>query len=373
MTSNGMLWRMVWRLIGQIYLSLLLGAISTVLAVVFLERATRGSAAARDIARSLLRFFGDTFLWASGIFFFFMIFMVLLNWRRFRYSQQLSESVTHIAQGHFDDEVPVRQKNEVSLLAENVNLLVERLKLSLDEERRTERSKNELVTNVSHDLRTPLTSIIGYLGLIDQDRYRDEVELRHYVQIAHAKAQRLNVLINDLFEYTRMSSGNMPLRTTVVNMPELMNQLLEHYRLPLEEAGMIGTFLNRSEGVEMRILAEPDKLVRVFENLLSNAMIYGREGRKVDVILSAEGDAVVVEVVNYGEPIPQDDLPYLFDRFYRVDKARTGRDGGSGLGLAIVKGLVEKHGGSIQALSDERSTSFRVRLPMAPFSGWKSE
>jgi len=334
------------------------------LVTVFLEQLTSGYPAPRRLARDILSLFGQSVALGIGSFLFFLLYMVLLNWPRFRYEQQLCDSVAHIAQGHFDDEVPVRQNNEVSLLAENVNLLVERLKRSLDEERRTERSKNELVTNVSHDLRTPLTSIIGYLGLIDQDRYRDEVELRQYVQIAHAKAQRLNGLINDLFEYTRMNSAAAPLRPTNVNLAEMMEQLLEHYRLQLAEAGMVGRIAAKPEFVELRVWADPDKLVRVFENLLSNAMTYGKDGGKIDIVLAVEKDQAIVEVVNYGEPIPLSDLPHLFDRFYRVDKARSGNDGGAGLGLAIAKGFVEKHGGTIRAVSDERSTSFQVRLPL---------
>ncbi|MBW5446751.1 GHKL domain-containing protein [Cohnella sp. CFH 77786] len=333
--------------------------------MVVLERLTRTSGGAlRDFARVVGNTFGFMNVTQAGSFLFFLIYMILLNWRRFRYEQRLIESLAHIAQGNFDHAVPVAQNNEVTLLAQNVNLLVERLQRSLDEERRTERSKNELVTNVSHDLRTPLTSILGYLGLIDQDRYRDEVELRQYVQIAYAKAQRLNVLINDLFEYTRMNSASAPLRATSVNVSELVEQLLDHYRLPLREAGMEGR-LNAGPGFRnLRVWADPVKLVRVFENLLANAMTYGKDGRIVDFIVSSENGTVLVEVVNYGEPIPESDLPRLFERFYRVDKARTSDNGGAGLGLAIAKGLVEKHGGTIRALSDENSTSFQVRLPL---------
>lgn len=355
---------MVRRLIGQIVVSAVLGIFTMVMMTVFLERISVGYPMFRSFAGSVLNMLGNNATIAIGSFLFFLFYMVLLNWRRFRYEQELWDKVAHIAQGNFNEEVPVRQNNEVSLLAENVNLLVERLKRSLDDERRTERSKNELVTNVSHDLRTPLTSIIGYLGLIDQDRYRDEVEMRHYVQIAHAKALRLNVLINDLFEYTRMSSATVPLRATSVNLAEMMNQLLEHYRLPLQQAGMTGRFTGLPGGAELRVWADPDKLVRVFENLLANAMIHGKEGRFVDIVLSIDQGQAMVEVVNYGEPIPLADLPHLFDRFYRVDKARTGNDGGAGLGLAIAKGFVEKHGGTIRAVSDERCTSFQIRLPI---------
>lgn len=355
--------RMVWRLVWQIGISAVLSVITCYLSIIVLERMTRDNFSQRSFLRSLYYTFGETPLIMLGCFILFIIYMVLLNWRRFSYYDKLSRSVEDIAlKGNFDDQVPVKMNNEVSLLAHNVNLLVLELKRSLDEERKAEQTKNELITNVSHDLRTPLTSIIGYLGLIEQDRYRDEVELRHYVQVAYDKSERLNVLIQDLFEYTRMRHDVIPLRRQTFNLVEMMNQLLVHYRLSLETAKMTGKLI--ANVGELQIEGDPDKLVRVFENLLSNAIHYGSAGGRVDIYLNKLNEAAVIEIVNYGEAIPAADLPHLFDRFYRVDKSRTEHKGGSGLGLAIAKGLVDKHGGTITATSDGDSTNFRVRLPL---------
>jgi signal transduction histidine kinase len=354
---------MAWRLVWQIVLSSILSVITFYLAIIVLERMTRNNNSLRSLLNGIYNSLGQTPLMLFGSFGLFIVYMVILNWRRFSYYGQLSRSVEHIAKGNFDDAVPVRQNNEISLLAENMNLLVSELKRSLDEERNAEQTKNELITNVSHDLRTPLTSIIGYLGLIEQDRYRDEVELRHYVQIAYAKAERLNVLIHDLFEYTRMRHDVIPLRKQMFNLVEMMNQLLEHHRLSLENARMSGALITNLN--EFPFLGDPDKLVRVFENLLDNAISYGHSGGKVDIFLSHYHQEAIVEVVNYGEAIPSADLPHLFDRFYRVDKSRTENSGGTGLGLAIAKGLVEKHGGTITVSSDGSSTNFRVRLPLS--------
>ncbi|XID94171.1 sensor histidine kinase [Paenibacillaceae bacterium WGS1546] len=354
--------RMAWRLAWQIMLSAFLAVVSCYLSIIVVERMTQGIYPGRSILINIYYLFGESFVLIFGCFVFFVFYMIALNWRRFRYYEKLSRSVEDIAlKGNFDDPVPVLQNNEATLLAANMNLLVMELKRSLDEERKAEQTKNELITNVSHDLRTPLTSIIGYLGLIEQDRYRDEVELRHYVQVAYAKAERLNVLIQDLFEYTRMRHDVVPLNQKPFNLVEMMNQLLVHYRLSLENAKMTG-HLHTSVS-ELRIEGDPDKLVRVFENLLSNAIHYGAAGRKVDIYLKAEGESAVVEIVNYGDAIPAADIPHLFDRFYRVDKSRTEHQGGSGLGLAIAKGLVEKHGGAIAVSSDGDCTSFRVQLP----------
>lgn len=356
--------RMAWRLVLQILLSALLGIVTFVLTVVVLERMTRDNGSLlRAVGRDVIRVYGELPIGILGSFLFFIFYMVIFNWRRYRYFGELSHTVEHISQGNFEVVIPVKQQNEVRYLAEDINLLVAELKRSLDEERRAEQTKNELVTNVSHDLRTPLTSILGYLGLIEQDRYRDEVELRQYVQIAYAKAERLNLLINDLFEYTRMRHDVIPLKNTNINLVEMMNQLLVHYRLELQEAGMEGSLITREH--ELTVYGDPDKLVRVFENLLVNAITYGRDGRKLDIYLNRQEQSAVIQVVNYGEPIPAADLPHIFDRFYRVDKSRTENSGGTGLGLAIAKGLVEKHGGTLTAASNGASTRFEVRLPLS--------
>jgi len=356
--------RMAWRLVWQILFSAILAVMTCYMALIVMEKLVRDNSKLQfSFIRSIYYMFGETPFVMVGCFAFFIAYMVALNWRRFSYYEKLSRSVENIAKsGNFDEPVPVKQSNEVTELAENMNSLVLELKRSLDEERKAEQTKNELITNVSHDLRTPLTSILGYLGLIEQDRYRDEVELRHYVQVAYAKSERLNVLIQDLFEYTRMRHDVVPLNKKTFNLVEMMNQLLVHYRLSLENAKMTGQLVTNSG--ELLIEGDPDKLVRVFENLLANAIQYGAAGGRVDIYLSRQHQAAVVEIVNYGEEISAADLPHLFDRFYRVDKSRTEHKGGSGLGLAIAKGLVEKHGGTITATSDGDGTNFRVRLPL---------
>lgn len=354
---------MTIRFIGNIIGAAVLGLVSFYLFVVLGYSFLRDFSLIGSVARGLMNMMSEEVFLFGGWFFFFVLFLVLLQWRRFRYFGEVSEAVMHISEGNFDYKIPVRQRNEYGDLATFTNRLVAQLKTSMDEERRAEQTKNELVTNVSHDLRTPLTSIIGYLGLIEQDRYRDEVELRHYVQIAYDKSQRLNVLINDLFEYTRMRNSSSQLRLVTFNLVEMLKQLLEQYRLTLEEAGMSGRLHARDSRLE--VTGDPNKLVRVFENLLSNSVHYGKQGKKVELYLFKEGSHSIVEVSNYGEPIPEVDLPYLFDRFYRVDKSRTEHAGGSGLGLAIAKSIVEKHGGEISVSSDTCLTTFRVKLPAA--------
>lgn len=317
-----------------------------------------------DIARKLISLYGEVILFGgTGIVLFFLYFFIL-QWQQFHYLGQMNKIVRGIAEGKYDLDykIEMRKQNLFSPMAANINNLVGRLHHALDEERKAEQTKNELITNVSHDLRTPLTSVLGYLGLIEQDRYRDEVELRHYVQIAYDKSQRLNVLINDLFEYTRMRHDTSGLKVTNFNLIEMLGQLLVQFRLPFQEAGMQSKLV--ADNSIVMVKGDAAKLVRVFENLISNAMNYGREGKQVNVTAKLEERAAVVEVINFGDPISSADLPYIFDRFYRVDKSRTQWAGGSGLGLAIAKGIIQKHGGTISVTSDLEQTSFKVTLPI---------
>jgi len=358
--------RLVLKFLLQMALSVLWAGLATVLTALLLASGHETFPIVRSVLDVLFDFLPPEFWGISAAIFYYLLFLVWYQYRRFSYYGEMIRSVRSIAEGRFDVAVPVKQKDDFGVLAADINSLIARLRTSLDEERRAEQTKNELITNVSHDLRTPLTSILGYLGLIDDDKYRDELELRHYVQIANAKAKRLHVLIDDLFEYTRMRHGGMPIRATRFNLTELLGQLLTQHRLGLQQAGMTASLSAPQAAVDVD--GDPDKLVRVFENLLTNAMRYGRDGHRVDVAVRAAAGFAEVDVANYGEPISAADLPYIFERFYRADKSRTeGAEGagGSGLGLAIAKGIVDQHGGEIRAYSDARSTVFQVRLPLA--------
>ncbi|MFF2094076.1 sensor histidine kinase [Paenibacillus sp. NPDC058174] len=352
--------RMVWRTLLHLAISIALGSISIIFLVAGGDILLRGSRLRRVVIDMFDILGRQETMYAAGIIL-ILAFFCFFQWRSYRSLERIGHSIRYISEGHFDDVIPIVPRSHFANLAKDMNVLVERLKNSLDDERRAEQTKNELITNVSHDLRTPLTSVLGYLGLVEQDRYRDEVELRHYVQIAYEKSQRLHVLINDLFEYTRMRHDAVPLQQVQMSLKEMLGQLLVQFLPELRQAEMEGKLYGDDK--EVIISGDPGKLVRVFENLLSNAIAYGKEGKRVEVRLQKMEGWALVEVTNYGETISAADLPYLFDRFYRVDKSRTEKSGGSGLGLAIAKGIVEKHGGEISVTSESSVTTFRVKLP----------
>lgn len=279
--------------------------------------------------------------------------------------RHVSEAVNRIAEGNLDARAPLESNDEIGLLARDVNAMAERLKKSIQEERDAERSKYDLVTSVSHDLRTPLTSILGYLDLVTGDNYEDEVHLRHYVEVAHEKALSLKRLIDDLFEFTRVSHGGLPQRPELINLGRLLEQLSEEFVPILDRAHMQYRLKIPQESV--MIEADASMMVRVFENLVSNAVRYGSDGVYIDIELESEqGDAwSVVRVANYGSPIDEAQLALIFERFYRAEVSRSRETGGAGLGLAIAKSIVTLHGGEIRAFNDHEQgrTVFEVRLP----------
>ncbi|MDQ0165884.1 sensor histidine kinase [Bacillus horti] len=298
----------------------------------------------------------------------FVIFLLMLSSKRMNLLAQIMVTVKQMSQGKFDVSLPVDikdglPKNEMNMLAADINQMGNQLEASIEEERKAVQAKNELITNVSHDLRTPLTSVIGYLRLIDEDRYKDEVDLRYYVSIAYDKSKRLERMVNDLFEYTRVSYGGLALHRTEINIVQLLGQLSAQFSPQLEEANMDMKLSFSKESILVK--ADGDKIMRVFENLIQNAIKYGADGKRVEIRGEEKRGEAVIEIVNYGSRIPAADLPHLFNRFYRVEKSRAEHTGGTGLGLAITKSIVELHRGQVSVKSNEFETNFEVRLPLS--------
>ena len=225
-------------------------------------------------------------------------------------------------------------------------------------ERLMEVSKNELITNVSHDLRTPLTSIIGYLTVIKNKGYKNENQLNDYIDIVFNKSEQLKVLIEDLFEYTKVSSKGIKLNKRVVILNELIDQLVEEF-IPIFDENNLEIEIEKIHE-RLNVFIDPDKTVRVYENLLMNAVNYSIKPGKIKVKIYKDGNNAVVCVRNKGENIQNDDLLYLFERFYKVDKSRTSDNEGTGLGLAIAKSFVEIQEGNIWATCNEGDIRFFV-------------
>lgn len=268
----------------------------------------------------------------------------------------------YIAQGHLDHRIPFRLKGNEQHVITSVNALVDSVVQSMNDERKIEKSKDELITNVSHDLRTPLTSIIGYLGLVEDKQYRSEEDILKYTHIAYEKAKQMKNLVEDLFEYTKVQQHGAPVNIMRVDLNQLLEQLTASFALEAEKRGI--EISSKVVPNPLMIEADPEKLGRVFNNLVTNAFKYGNGASYVRIDAHQENTNVVVTVANDGTPIPEKSLSHLFERFYRAEASRSRATGGTGLGLAIVKSIVDLHHGQVSVTSDEHETAFRVTLPL---------
>lgn len=290
----------------------------------------------------------------------FSITFLLLQEKSAAYIGRISDAVERISEGDLNTQVEVVGDDEFSSMASNLNKMVEDIRRLMDKERESERTKNELITNVAHDLRTPLTSIIGYLELLSGQVVLSPDMQKKYIDIAYSKAKRLEKLIEDLFGFTKMNYGKLAMHVSKVDIVKLLGQLLEESYPNFANKGL--SYELQSNVPAKIITADGNLLARLFDNLINNAIKYGAEGKRVTVKVTAEADTVQVSVANYGYVIPAEELPLIFDKFYRVEQSRSTHTGGTGLGLAIVKNIVDMHGGTITVKSDLNGTVFTVTL-----------
>lgn len=278
------------------------------------------------------------------------------------YFDRISSGIHRLAVGDFDTPVRISSQDEFQTIAEDINMAGEKLREAIARGDFAESTKDQLVLNLAHDLRTPLTSVLGYLNYMLQSEDLTESQIKHYTTIAYTKSQRLERLIDELFEITRMNYGILPVKREPINLGELLVQLSEELYPVFEKNGLA---VRADIKTDLDIRGDGEQLARVFENLLSNAARYGTDGQYIDISGVWEGDEAVIRVDNYGDRIPEDELPRLFEMFFTGDRARTQREGGTGVGLYIVKNIVERHGGSVEAESGPVKTRFTVRLPKA--------
>lgn len=224
-----------------------------------------------------------------------------------------------------------------------------------------EQQKNDLIVYLAHDLKTPLTSIIGYLSLLEESPDIPTEQRAKYTGIALDKAYRLELLINEFFEITRLNLQSVPTQKVTTNLTVLLYQVLSEFYPMLEGKGMT---VEQKIDPELKLLGDPDKLARVFENLLKNAVNYGYENTCIRCKAFEYGRYIVVKISNSGNTIPPERLNRIFDKFYRLDDARQSNTGGTGLGLAISKQIVELHNGKISVTSENNVTEFTVAFTL---------
>lgn len=224
-----------------------------------------------------------------------------------------------------------------------------------------EKKKDELIVYLAHDIKTPLTVVIGYLSLLDEIEDMPLEQRKKYIELALNKSYRLEELINELFDIARFNSEKIILEKEELNLNMMLEQIIDDFFPILKE---INKNINLNTSDNISIYADPDKLSRVFNNLIKNAINYSKENTDIDINVKKKNKEIEVEIINQGKMIPKDKLDKIFENFYRLDTSRTSKTGGSGLGLAISKQIVELHNGNIKVNSDKNKTIFTIILPI---------
>ena len=309
-------------------------------------------------------FYGDYFRGNKDRFFIAAITIVfaVLLWRVFRgmtrYFEEINQGIETLLA---DDENQIQLSPEMLPFERKLNTVKRTLAERKAETALAEQRKDELVMYLAHDIRTPLTSVIGYLNLLEEEPDMPAEQRAKRVHIALEKAYRLETMINEFFEITRYNSQQITLSKETIDLYYMLVQLSDELSPVFAPRGNT-VALHLAE--DMTVEADPEKLARVFSNILKNAASYSHPRTEITISAEKSEHEVIIQFQNSGEDIPSEALASLFDKFYRADKSRSSDTGGTGLGLAIAKEIVVLHGGTISAASKNHVGTFTISLPL---------
>lgn len=311
---------------------------------------------ANKIYRYLIRNHIELVFAVSIVVLFLVTFRIYLN-RFTKYFLEINSGMDVLLQEHAKD---VSLSAELSAIEKKMNQVkntLEKRKLVMQ---MAEQRKKDLVMYLAHDLKTPLASVIGYLNLLRDEGEISEELREKYLSVSLDKAERLEVLINEFFEIARFNFSDIVLQYGRINLTRLLEQLVYEFRPMLQEKKLQ---CRLEAPPDLMMKCDADKIQRVFDNLLRNAVLYSYEGTSIEIIAQEQDANIIVRFINRGDTIPVEKLACVFEQFYRLDTARSTATGGAGLGLAIAKEIVEAHGGTITAESENEESVFTVRLP----------
>lgn len=286
-----------------------------------------------------------------------IVICLLALYRAVRGVAQITSNIDFLLDTKKDlDDFPDDLKN-TELALKNVKFTIERNEQLA---REAEQRKNDLVVYLAHDLKTPLTSVIGYLTILEETSDLPLAQRVKYTGITLQKAYRLEQLINEFFEITRYNLQSIVLENNRINLSMMLHQIADEFSPILTEKNLV---LETEFPPELNIIGDADKLARVFDNVLKNAVNYSYPNTTVYLSAALEEQCATITIRNNGDEIPEEKLERIFDKFFRLDEARGSGNGGSGLGLAIAKHIVELYGGAILAQSCREYTEFCINLP----------
>jgi two-component system sensor histidine kinase VanS len=403
----------------RLYLYILIAVIAAAAFVVLLRQLVRGVAgnfivdllikgfhldreAAMRIYQYTVRNNLEILIYAAVAICFFLLCRIIFS-NFMRYFDEVNDGIDALIAG---GDAQIELSSEMAFMEQKLNTLKRTLEKREQDAKLAERRKNDLVIYLAHDIKTPLTSVVGYLSLLDEAPDMPAEQKARYAHIALDKAYRLERLIDEFFEITRYNLQAITLSKKDFDLYYMLVQMTDEFYPQLSANGkravvrasiepgsagfnnIINTGLSNGGTVrhsndvarsatgatagvahsgdeDLTIYGDPDKLARVFNNILKNAIAYSPDNSVIDITAAISGGTATIVFSNAGS-IPKDKLASIFDKFYRLDSARSSDTGGAGLGLAIAKEIVVSHGGRIYADSDGKQTSFTVELPVAP-------
>ncbi|AXO93220.1 sensor histidine kinase [Bacillus anthracis] len=281
-----------------------------------------------------------------------------------KYFEEINTGIDILIQ---NEDKQIELSAELEFMEQKLNTLKRTLEKREHDAKLAEQRKNEVVMYLAHDIKTPLTSVIGYLILLDEAPDMPREQKAKYVHITLDKAYRLEQLIDEFFEITRYNLQTITLTKKHIDLYYMLVQMTDEFYPQLAAKGK-QVVLHASE--DLTVFGDADKLARVFNNILKNATAYSKDDSVIDITANLSEDVVSIVFENDGN-IPKDKLATIFEQFYRLDDARSSDTGGAGLGLAIAKEIIVQHGGQIYAESNDNSTIFTVELPVFQDSGNK--
>ncbi len=316
-----------------------------------------GSDEAFYIYHFYFRGYREVFLAAAIIIVFLFLLWYLFRWMT-RYFKEIDRGIDTLLE---EDGGQVYLSPEMLPFERKLNAVKKELEKQKEQRANAERRKDELVMYLAHDIRTPLTSVIGYLHLLEEDPDMPAAQRAKHVHITLEKANRLEEMIHEFFEITRLNTGQIRISRERIGLYYMLVQLCDEIS-PVLDANGNSVVLDLDE--ELVIYADPDKMARVFANMMKNAAAYSYPKTEIHISAKEADTDIIISFQNKGKTIPAEKLPLLFDKFYRLDSSRVSDTGGTGLGLAIAKEIISLHGGKIWAVGGEETVTFTVRLPL---------
>ena len=360
------------KLTRKIYLNMFLIIAASVALVAFFRLLTRGKLADQivsffqyafsldfDAANRIYQYVIRNNIEMFSIIAIAVCFFVLSRYLLTRFSKYFNEINTGIDILINSEEREIELSPEMDSMEKKLNTLKRTLEKREQDAKLAEQRKNDLVMYLAHDIKTPLTSVIGYLSLLDEAPDMPVEQKAKYVHITLDKAYRLEQLIDEFFEITRYNLQTITLSKKNIDLYYMLVQMADEFYPQLAENGK-QAIIHASE--DLAVYGDPDKLARVFNNILKNAVAYSNDNSVIDITAELSEDKVSIVFKNAGS-IPKDKLMSIFEKFYRLDDARSSDKGGAGLGLAIAKEIITLHGGQIYAESNDKCTTFTVELP----------